>query len=193
MLQELFFMPNTIEYASNSCYTLISSVGTLLLGLGVIALANARIQLQLAWAGAYLLLNIAHWTAAAMPREWNFSFRGYNVTEEFLSQGGQRANYLDTLCASIAFVGSSEWVRRSSSAPRGPAWDEWLDIAGHQAKRCAPSAPRSSTAKQSRVTTYQEHLWNARRGLDEIYGKSRRATESQVDGQGLSRAQPTHD
>jgi hypothetical protein len=69
--RELYFAPEEIEYTIKSLriYRLLSLVGTLMLMLGVIALANAKLQLQFVWAGAYISINIAYWVVAAVPQK----------------------------------------------------------------------------------------------------------------------------
>jgi len=59
----------------------ISLVGTLMLMLGVIVLANAKLPLKFCWTGAYLLLNAAHWAAAALPQRMHWDLSAFQVQE----------------------------------------------------------------------------------------------------------------
>ncbi|CZT17174.1 uncharacterized protein RCC_03006 [Ramularia collo-cygni] len=66
---------------SETVYRLLSLIGTVMLMLGVIALANAKLQLQFGWAGAFIIINIAHWVAAALPQSshWDLSCYNYDI------------------------------------------------------------------------------------------------------------------
>lgn len=70
LAHQLLFAPDAIAYKlqHSGHFIPVSLLGTLILMISVIALANAKIQLQIAWAVSYVILNIGHWMAAALPR-----------------------------------------------------------------------------------------------------------------------------
>jgi hypothetical protein len=70
LAHQLLFAPDAIAYKlqHSGHFIPVSLLGTLVLMISVIALANAKIQLQIAWAVSYVILNIGHWMAAALPR-----------------------------------------------------------------------------------------------------------------------------
>jgi hypothetical protein len=70
LANQLLFAPDAIAYKlqHSGHFIPVSLLGTLILMISVIALANAKIQLQIAWAASYVILNIGHWMAAALPR-----------------------------------------------------------------------------------------------------------------------------
>ena len=67
--RELYFAPETIQYwiPQTSLYRMFSLIGTMMLMIGIVALGNARIYLQIAFAGSYMLMNAAYWIVAALP------------------------------------------------------------------------------------------------------------------------------
>jgi hypothetical protein len=122
LAHQLLFAPDAIAYKlqHSGHFIPVSLLGTLILMISVIALANAKIQLQIAWAVSYVILNIGHWMAAALPRGWNFDFSGYEIEEEHLSSGGKSASFAEGL------LNTDEWR-------------EWLRQAEHAAKQCRTS------------------------------------------------------
>ncbi|EMC99410.1 hypothetical protein BAUCODRAFT_22641 [Baudoinia panamericana UAMH 10762] len=127
--RELFFAPEEMEYwiKSHAKYRLISLVGTLLLMFGVIALANARLELQVAWAGAYILINAAYWVVAALPPRKHWDLTSYIVDEEGIEGGPDSRNFTQALLKAIVLAGSGDWTTLGEPAlPRTIAWDRWL-------------------------------------------------------------------
>jgi len=66
--RELFFALENVRYllTNKASYRLLSLIGTGLLMTGIVALANAQVQLQIAYAAAYVTLKIAYRTVAAL-------------------------------------------------------------------------------------------------------------------------------
>ncbi|KAK5114119.1 hypothetical protein LTR62_002688 [Meristemomyces frigidus] len=127
--RELFFAPEEIDYMvkSPAVHQLISLTGTLMLMFGVIALANARLELQFAWAGAYIIINAAYWIVAAVPPRTHWDFSCYLLTEHFVGEGSQEIGFTEALWKAIVFAGSIQWCRLGQpAAPQTPAWTEWL-------------------------------------------------------------------
>lgn len=125
--RELYFAPEEIEYSikSPAKYRLISLVGTLMLMLGVICLANARLQLQFAWAGAYIIINIAQWIAAALPPRLHWDLSCYEVREQGIVTGPKSPTFTDALWKAIMLSKSTRWVKPGNAAPSTEAWDAW--------------------------------------------------------------------
>ncbi|KAI6803210.1 hypothetical protein KC363_g2098 [Hortaea werneckii] len=142
--RELYFAPEEIEYnvKSPGKFRIISLVGTLMLMLGVIALANARLPLQFAWAGAYIIINIAHWIAAALPASSHWDLSCYTIEEESIALhprhedpkgkpfgGPDSPNFTEALWKAIMFTKETAWVRPGKAAPQTRTWDQWLEEA----------------------------------------------------------------
>lgn len=146
--RELYFAPEEIDYLIKDAwiYRLLSLVGTMMLMGGVIALANARIESQIAWAGSYMLLGSAYWIVAALPPKVHWDTSSYEVKQEALSDSIQhtksglfsRSNKYPysksesfTMALWKAVVASQDttWVRRTDHCPATSAWDKWLEKA----------------------------------------------------------------
>jgi len=134
--RELYFAPEEINYniKSQLLYRMLSLLGTIMLMLGVIALANAKLQLQFAWAGAYIIINIAHWIAAALPQRLHWDLSCYEVVEQGIKGGPENSNFTEALFKAIIFTKSTQWVKNGGAAPRTEVWDDWLIDAEEQAK-----------------------------------------------------------
>jgi hypothetical protein len=141
LAHQLLFAPDAIAYKLQHERHFIpaSLLGTLVLMISVIALANSKIQMQIAWAISYVFLNIAHWAAAALPRGWNFSISGYEIEEEHLSSGGKSATFAEGLFKAIILTKSTSWVKLSGATPDTENWREWLRQAENTAKQCRSS------------------------------------------------------
>lgn len=142
--RELFFAPEEITYtiASSHVYRLLALLGSVMLMIGVILLANARLQLQLAWAGSYLILNAAHWAAAALPARMHWDLSCYEMKEEGIEGGPQNDRFMNALWKVILITKRAEWVRFGDAAPNTPAWDAWTKDASRAAKRAPPAEPK---------------------------------------------------
>lgn len=141
LAHQLLFAPDTVAYKLQNAghFIPVSLLGTLVLMISVISLANAKIQLQIAWAVSYILLNIVHWMAAALPRGWNFDFSGYEIEEEHLSSGGRSATFAEGLFKAIVFTKSTSWIKFNTTVPDTEHWKEWLRQAEAVARRCQTS------------------------------------------------------
>lgn len=136
LARQLFFSPETIDYTLSqpNGFILLSLLGTLFLMISVVALANAKTQLQISWAISYVILNIAHWLAAALPRRLNWDFSILEMAEQGLEDGPESSSFTEALWKAILLTEDTRWVRRSGAAPETPAWEEWLTQAGKAAK-----------------------------------------------------------
>jgi hypothetical protein len=134
--RELYFAPEEIDYNIKSLpvYRLISLMATLILMLGIIFLANAKLQLQFAWAGAYGIINAAHWAAAAVPARKHWDLTCYNVQELGIEGGPANKNFTEALFSALLVTKSRRWIRNGDAAPQTDVWDEWLIEAEEQAK-----------------------------------------------------------
>ncbi|KAJ4372812.1 hypothetical protein N0V86_008178 [Didymella sp. IMI 355093] len=150
--RELYFAPEEIEYLIQDAwiYRLLSLVGTMMLMGGVICLANARIESQIAWAGSYMLLGSAYWIVAALPPKVHWDTSCYTVTSEALSDAlphsktnflsrsrkypySQSKSFTEALWKAIVASKDTTWVRRKDHCPNTDAWDQWLE----EAKKCS--------------------------------------------------------
>lgn len=135
--RELFFSPESVDYYLDwtNGFIFLSLLGTLFLMISMVALANAKIQLPIAWAGCYIVLNIAHWVAAALPRKLNWDFSTYILQEQSIDGGPFNRTFTDALWKAILLTQSVRWVKATSAAPKTEAWEERLHEAEHVAKQ----------------------------------------------------------
>ena len=127
--RELFFGLENIDYTLNwpGAFMFLSLCGTIFLMVSVIALANATVQLQLAWAAAYVSLNIGHWVAAALPRKYNWDFSAFEIKEQSIDTvGPNNSNYTEALYNLVLLTKSTRWIKVAGLAPDTDIWDEWL-------------------------------------------------------------------
>ncbi len=129
--RELYFAPEEIEYDIKSLpfYRIISLMATLILMLGIIFLANAKLQLQFAWAGSYGIINAAHWAAAALPAKVHWDLSCYKIEEQSVAGGPTNKTFTEALWKAILITKSKEWVTINEAAPQTPTWEQWLDKA----------------------------------------------------------------
>jgi hypothetical protein len=141
--RELYFAPESINYqlTHGPAYRILSLVGTMMLMGGVICLANAQIQVQIAWAGAYMLLGASYWIVAALPSKMHWDTSCYQVTNECLSDSNlnkkgypsENETFTQALWKAIVVSKDIGWVSRSDACPDTPAWRDWL----LEAKACS--------------------------------------------------------
>jgi hypothetical protein len=137
--RELYFAPEEIEYSitTPAIYRMISLVGTIMLMLGVVCLANAKLQLQFAWAGAYIIINAAHWVAAAVPPKLHWDLSCYEVKEQSIEGGWKNKTFTEALWKAILATKSTRWTKAGKAAPQTEVWDQWLI----EAEAIAKTAP----------------------------------------------------
>ena len=137
--RELYFAPEAISYLlqHGPAYRLLSLIGTVMLMGGVICLANARIESQMAWAGSYMLLGSSYWIVAALPGKMHWDTSAYKVTEECLSDSNlekkgfpsENETFTQALWKAIVVSKETRWVRLSNACPDTPTWTDWLNMA----------------------------------------------------------------
>jgi hypothetical protein len=143
--RELYFAPEGIDYLvrNSNAYRLISLVGTMMIMFGVITLANAQIQLQLAFAGCYIFLNAAYWLVAALPSKMHWDTSCYEIVKQKFSHSEYvhaktftdgNPTFTKALWKSIIATKRIGWVKHSQATPSSKAWDAWLVQAVEQAK-----------------------------------------------------------
>jgi hypothetical protein len=144
--RELYFAPEAIDYMITHppVYRIISLVGTMMIMFGVISLANAQIQLQLAFAASYILLNAAYWIVAALPSKTHWDISCFHIVKQkfSLSMGGfdpqtstdYNTTFTKALWKAIIATKSIGWVKWSGTTPHSKAWDQWLRLALVQAQ-----------------------------------------------------------
>lgn len=125
--RELYFAPEEIDYFIKKpwVYRMLSLTGTILLMLGIVFLANAKLQLQFAWAGAYVVINIAYWINAALSPRRNWDLSSYEVAEEMVEGGPENDNFTIALWKVILLTKSIQWIQISKAMPRSPTWEAW--------------------------------------------------------------------
>lgn len=157
--RELYFAPETIEYfiSHPPIYRLISLMGTMMMMFGVIALANAQIQLQLAFAASYILINAAYWIVAALPSKMNWDISCFKIEKQRFGESRfdktkfekardrekpmDKKTFADhnptftwALWRAIIVTKRTDWIGWSQATPKSKAWEDWLGAALEKAK-----------------------------------------------------------
>jgi hypothetical protein len=190
--RELYFAPETIEYMleHGPAYRILSLVGTMMLMGGVICLANAQIELQIAWAAAYMLLGSSYWIVAALPQKVHWDTSPYVVENEclrdsdmkvkgFPSRNEAKPTFTQALWKAIVLSKSIDWVRHSNACPDTEAWNEWLRqaLVQAQSKDAAPKELRNKAPKhlqvdgKESVVTWEVPDWNPQKVLGDLLKK----------------------
>lgn len=176
--RELYFAPEAIDYYIKSApvYRIISLVGTMMIMFGVICLANAQIQLQLAFGASYIFLNAAYWLVAALPSKMNWDtscYRiakqkfaypdGYHETPKMHSKTFTDLNQTFTRALWKAIVATKHigWVKHSNATPLSKAWDQWLRLALEQART-------ASWHMEEGVKVWDVPNWDPQRTLGDL-------------------------
>lgn len=170
--RELYFAPETIQYLlqHGPAYRLLSLVGTIMLMGGVICLANAQIEAQIAWAASYMLLGSSYWIVAALPAKLHWDYTCYTVTDESLSNSNMSAkgypsespSFTQALWKAIVVSKNTNWVRLSNACPDTLAWNKWLAQAQEQASKVQLVESKA----EEKVTTWEIPDWDAQAALN---------------------------
>lgn len=218
--RELYFAPEEISYLIEDAwiYRLLSLVGTMMLMGGVICLANARIESQIAWAGSYMLLGAAYWIVAALPQKVHWDTSCYKVTSEALSDSQMHTkghifskmkqaypyspsdSFTEALWKAIVASKDASWVRRKDHCPNTTVWDDWL----HQARSCSREYMnpmdaddyKDSGKSNDGTKTWQIPRWNSVEYLqyllkEEKKSKSKKGLDAQNQAQTLHERKST--
>lgn len=96
--RELYFAPEGIEYDVSHPwkYRMIALAGTILLMFSVIFLGNAGTVSQVAFAGAYMILNAAFWIIAALPPKLHWNLDAFEVEPQGFDDGSEPLTEADT-------------------------------------------------------------------------------------------------
>ncbi|CAD6591519.1 MAG: hypothetical protein ASARMPREDX12_005203 [Alectoria sarmentosa] len=133
--RELYWHPEECEYlVGNTTYRLVSLLGTITLMFGVICLGNSTLELQIAFAAAYMILNAAYWAVAALPPQWHWDLSCYDVERRDYGKE-DHATFTLALWKAIAITQSVDWVKHGQIAPVSNAWKSWIDKAGEVVMR----------------------------------------------------------
>ncbi|KAL9121941.1 MAG: hypothetical protein Q9187_001505 [Circinaria calcarea] len=161
--RELYWAREKCNYMVGvEVYRFISLVGTLMLMFGVIALANAKLTLQIAFAAAYIILNAAYWVVAALPQRLHWDLSSYETQEEdFVKLDGGNENFTAALWEAIAITRSVDWVKNADIAPLSKEWKEWLNKAEEMA-----GLPRGKKDPETNATTLP--YWDCQAALTEF-------------------------
>jgi hypothetical protein len=182
--RELYFAPENIDYLIKPPwqYRMISLVGTLMLMFGVIFLGNSGTPLQIAYAVAYMLLNVAYWVVAALPSRLHWEMGCFEVHEQcFATPDGKcpdktgkiyvdlNKSFTQALWKAIVATKDIDWIERSSAAPKTTAWNEWL----HEAKTKAKEAnSRTEMVDGKEIKIYDVPDWNPQKALADCLNRS---------------------
>ena len=176
--RQLYWHPESCRYlVGEQTYRLLALMSTLLLMVGVVFLGNAKIQLQVAWAGSYVVLNAAYWIVAALPARLSWDLSAFRATPLHYAGGGlaeDHPSFTQALWHAIAITRSSAWARDFDIAPKSRGWDEWLQEAANVADDWGERIGKDGTL--------QLPEWNAPERLSEILAREyeRQETEKRV-------------
>ena len=184
--RELYFAPEAIQYllTHGPAYRILSLVGTMMLMGGVICLANAQIEVQIAWAGSYMLLGSAYWIVAALPGKLHWDSSCYAVTNECLSDSSmdkkgypsENKTFTQALWKAIVVSKNTDWVRRSDACPGTRTWEEWLSAA----QACSKDVRLSETEKVKGVKTWEVPEWDPQAYLAELLDGQAKCDDKKV-------------
>jgi len=170
--RELYFAPEAINYLlqHGPAYRILSLVGTVMLMGGVICLANAQIELQIAWAASYMLLGSSYWIVAALPGKLHWDYSCYTVENECLSDSkinvkgfpSENVTFTQALWKAIVVSKRIDWIRISNACPDTPAWRKWLE----EAEACARDVKEADQQRQPGVKTWEIPPWDAQEALN---------------------------
>lgn len=200
--RELYFAPEEIEYLIEDAwvYRLISLIGTMMLMGGVICLANARIESQIAWAGSYMLLGSAYWIVAALPAKVHWDTSCYKVISETLSEHEihERRNifaksknpypytksksFTEALWKAIVATKDATWVRRGDHCPESQVWDDWLHMAKTQSCQVMEAMTNEEIKKKEGmkmfgIKTWEIPDWDPSDYLQQLFKEEKKARE----------------
>lgn len=138
--RELYEHPEECHYlVHTTVYRILSLVATLMLMFGVIFLGNASLTLQTCYAAAYLILNAAYWTVAALPQQWNWDLSCFTVEPVHYNVDEKSDTFTLALWKAIAITRSTDWVENARIAPNNDAWHQWLKAANDEANEADPT------------------------------------------------------
>jgi hypothetical protein len=187
--RELYFAPAEIEYLLKSApgYRILSLVGTMMLMGGVICLANAQIQVQIAWGGSYMVLGAAYWIVAALPGKLHWDTSCYQVTNECLSDSNmdlkgypsRNKTFTQALWKAIVVAKNTDWVRKSDACPDTRAWQDWLNAA----RACSKDVKLADKEARDGVKTWDVPDWDPQAYLAELLDE-----QAKEDMKGMSHA-----
>lgn len=206
--RELYFAPENIDYLVQSSwkYRLISLVGTVMLMFGVIFLGNAQTQLQLAFAGAFIIMNALYWIVAALPNRVHWDTSCFTITDqciemlptktdEMIDEKGikrllpkpkgkafvdENETFTEALWKAIVVTKNVEWIKRSAAAPDTPAWIEWLEKAEAKANE---STLQMRTIDNVETLVWELPDWNPVKALNEcLMSHSTMAKNTPISG-----------
>ncbi|KAB8260403.1 hypothetical protein BDV32DRAFT_149375 [Aspergillus pseudonomiae] len=109
---------------------ILECTGTLLLMVGVVLLGNCKWTMQTLVGATYLVLNIAYWVAALLPRSWIWDVSRYRVEKkdkitQQLKCSAPVPSYTRALWCAIYSTKEISWISISGAAPITDAWKEW--------------------------------------------------------------------
>jgi hypothetical protein len=173
--RELYFAPENINYllTHGPAYRILSLVGTMMLMGGVICLANAQIQVQIAWAGSYMLLGASYWIVAALHSKLHWDTSCYEVINECLSDSNMQKKgypsendtFTQALWRAICVSKDIGWVKRSDACPDTEAWHKWVS----EAEACSRDFMTVKDRELSQGKTMWEiPEWNAQDSLGRL-------------------------
>jgi hypothetical protein len=188
--RELYFAPEAIAYmvTQPSIYRIISLVGTMMIMFGVISLANAQIQLQMAFAASYIFLNAAYWVVAALPSRLHWDTSCYRIVKQRFSYSENihettltdlNETYTKALWKAIIATKHVGWVKHSNATPNSKAWDQWLRLALEQARTVG--FHMEGDLKVWDVPDWNPQMWLAELLADPDYAELATTKEAEVE------------
>lgn len=186
--RELYFAPEEVNYllSHGPAYRILSLIGTAILMGGVICLANATIELQVAWAASFMLLGSSYWIVAALPQKLHWDTSCYTVTNECLSDSdmnrkgypSRSRTFTQALWKAIVVSKNTRWVVKSDACPDTPAWQQWL----RDAEKCSKGVSFAEENNVRGVTTWAIPDWDPQRHLKDLLEEQAKDDINKVPG-----------
>jgi hypothetical protein len=122
--EELFFTTFEVrEYHSDYVQFINKILGPLVVGTGMLALSNAKREVQLIFGATYIFAFAISGIVSALPEEihWNRSDYRTEIVGKCYNK-----TFTQALYKCIVATKSIGWTERSQAAPSTAAWSEWM-------------------------------------------------------------------
>jgi hypothetical protein len=118
--------PGTYLVINKSSYRLLSLFGTGFLIISIVALTNAQVQFQIAYAAAYATFTVAYWTAvAALPNKMHWEISCFSESAQKIGESKRKSGSMTeahrlrtctiALWEPIVVTKSVEWIKWSNA------------------------------------------------------------------------------
>ena len=187
MARELYFAPENLVYFVGPAWQYRNDIARRHLDAHVgrqVFLGNAQVDSQIAYAGAYMMLNAAYWIVAALPSKLHWDMSCFEIKEQCLEEPNQEGSYsmigkkyvdcndtfTQALWKAIVATKSIDWIERSSAAPKTKAWEEWLFEAK---ERASAASSRIENIDGKDIKIWEVPNWDAQKAMGDFMNAHR--------------------